>query len=141
MCRGRPSLISAVLAGAALVLASCGSDDPEPAATPEQDTTTTSEAPAVPDEVIVCQPGLVDTPVAVEDVPVWPGPEPVDFMDMTPASGACGTLTGEEAKTVYEAALQNPGSIREEAVEPGVPGDALWSLDTVVVWLVVEPVW
>lgn len=130
-----------------MVIAGCGSEDPDPAATAEQDTssatqaTTTVEEPAVPSEVRVCQPGAVDTTATVDDVPKWPGPKPVDFMAPTPPSGACGTLTGEDAKVVYEAALTHPGAILEAGEAPGDTSDALWGLGTVVVWLVVEPVW
>lgn len=147
MGRRPASVIGAVLAGTALVVAGCGSDDPAPATTAEPDpaattqATGTAEEPAVPREVIVCEPGLVDTAATVDDVPEWPGPRPADFMSITPSSGACGTLTGPDAQVVYEAALDHPGALLEEGEEPGDSSDALWALDTVVVWLVVDPVW
>lgn len=145
--RKRPSsVIGAMLAVTALALTGCGSDDPELATTAAQETsttteTTTAEEAAVPREVIVCQPGLVDTDATVDDVPTWPGPRPEDFMSPTPSSGACGTLTGEDARVVYLAALDNPGSMIEEGQQPLDAAGGLWGLDTVVVLLVVEPVW
>lgn len=151
MRRRRSSLIGAVLAGAALVLAACGSDEPEPAAvaapSAEQGATSAAqeaaeaEELAVPREVIVCEPGLIDTNATVDDVPRWPGPKPADFMSPTPPSGMCGTLTGDEAKVVYEAALENPAAILEEGQQPDDPAGGMWGLGTVVVLLSVEPVW
>ena len=145
--RPRPaSVVGAVLAGTGVVLAGCGSDDPAPATptaleTPTATEETTAEASAVPDEVTVCEPGLIDTAMSPHDVPAWPGPRPVDFMEPAPPSGACGTLTGDEARLVWEAASDHPDALLEEDEEPGDATDALWSLDGVVVWLVVETVW
>lgn len=162
MRRRHSSPIGAVLTGTALVIAGCGSGDPGPAPQAGESSTTaaqaaataaqttaaqtaaapaTAEKGAVPDEVRVCQPGLVDTAATVDDVPKWPGPKPADFMTITPSSGTCGTLTGEDARVVYEAALDNPGAILEEGQQPGDPAGGLWGLDTVVVLLSVEPIW
>lgn len=161
MRRRHSSPIGAVLTGTALVIAGCGSGDPDPAPQAGENSTTaaqtaaaqptatatqtaapaTAEKGAVPDEVRVCQPGLVDTAATVDDVPKWPGPEPADFMTITPSSGTCGTLTGEDARAVYEAALDHPGAIFEEGQQPGDPAGGLWGLDTVVVLLSVEPIW
>ncbi|WP_216695115.1 hypothetical protein [Dietzia psychralcaliphila] len=90
---------------------------------------------------------MVDTALTVADVPEWPGPAPSEFMESNYPSGLCGTLTGPEAKHVYEAALEHPiallqeGQLLEEGeILSGTP-DALWASEGVVVWLVVEPHW
>ena len=106
---------------------------------------TTRELP-VPEQVIVCQPGMVDTFLTVDDVPTWPGPPPSDFMEPNYPSGLCGTLTGSEAKIAYEAAIKHPAALLEEGQVENGDGlsdtpDALWAVEGVVAWLVVEPRW
>lgn len=140
----------ACLAGVAL-LTGCGSDgasSSSPAEATPVESTPSSTAPelAVPGEVIVCQPGLVDTTATVDDVPEWPGPAPTEFMEPSPPSGACGTLVGQEARVAYEAAVEHPAALLEEGrLEEGGDlvdtTDALWALEGVVAWLVVEPQW
>lgn len=132
-------------------LAGCGSDGtsgPSPAeATPvEGASSSTAQELGIPDAVIVCQPGMVDTTATVDDVPEWPGPLPLEFMEPSFPSGSCGTLTGQEARVVYEAAVEHPASLLEEGrLEEGGDlvdtTDALWALEGVVAWLVVEPQW
>lgn len=79
----------------------------------------------VPDRIAVSEPlpGRNDVPA----VTAWPGPPPATFL--APASGglviACGELTGTEARTVYQAALANPG--------------AQWLVDGVTRTLAVNP--
>lgn len=79
----------------------------------------------VPDRIMVSEPipGRNDEPA----VTLWPGPPPPAFL--TPASGgrviACGELTGADARTVYQAALNNPG--------------ARWLVDGVTRTLAVNP--
>lgn len=52
-----------------------------------------------------------------------------------------GATRAEDAKVVYAAALDHPGALREKGEGFGDSSGALWGLGTVVVWLVVEPVW
>jgi hypothetical protein len=142
--------VGAFLAGVAL-LAGCGnvgSSGPSPteATSVESSPSSSTQEVAVPGEVIVCQPGLVDTTATVDDVPEWPGPAPTEFMKPTPSSGACGALTGADARVAYEAAVQYPAALLEEGrLAEGEnlsdTTDALWALEGVVAWLVVEPQW
>ncbi|WP_404315979.1 hypothetical protein [Prescottella equi] len=80
---------------------------------------------SVPDRVVVHQPGFVDIGFSAEEVPVWPGPDPYEFLEPSPPSGSRGEITGEQAEVVYAAALDNPGD--------------LWNVGGIVRWLVVEP--
>lgn len=79
----------------------------------------------VPERILVSEPlpGR-NTETAVT---AWPGPPPSGFL--APADGgrviACGELTGADAGTVYQAALNNPG--------------ALWLVDGVTRVLAVNP--
>ncbi len=138
--------VGAVLTGVAL-LAGCGNGgspgrlsvettsagtSPSSEATPER---------AVPEQVIVHQPGFIDTYLTVDDVPAWPGPAPSEFMKPDPPSGMSGTLTGPDARAVYEAAGTHPDALLEEGEDPGGASDALWGLEGIVRWLVVEPRW
>ena len=142
------SAIVASLAGVAF-LASCGiggSAGPPPVERASTESSPTSEAAherAVPDQVIVYQPGLVDTNATVDDVPAWPGPPLTEFMDSTGPWGASGTLADSEAHVVYQAAVEhpNPDAIVEEGEEPSGSSGAFWGLDGVVVLLFVQPQW
>lgn len=149
---------NAVVVGAGLVgvtlLAGCSSSDAS-GTSPVAATSTSTSGPsspeaaqerAVPEQVIACQPGMVDTFLTVDDVPTWPGPPPSDFMEPKYPSGLCGTLTGSEAEVAYEAAVKHPAALLEEGrVENGEglsdTNDALWAVEGVVTWLVVEPQW
>lgn len=144
--------LGASFLGVAL-LAGCGSDgtsSSSPAEAPPVESTpsSTTQELAIPEEVIVCQPGMVDTALTVDDVPAWPGPSPSEFEmpTPTPASRGCGTLTGPEAKVVYEAAVNHPAALLEEGrlasgKDLSDTSDALWAVDAVIAWLVVEPQW
>ena len=150
MLRRYGARVGACFAGAALV-AGCGSDGtsgPAPTeATPvESAPSPTARELAFPESVIVCQPGMVDTTATVDDVPEWPGPSPSEFVEPNFPSGSCGTLTGQKARVTYEAAIEHPAALLEEGrVEEGRDlvdtTDALWALEGVVAWLVVEPQW
>ena len=69
------------------------------------------------------------------DAPPWPGPDPDSFLTATERRYpgiACGLLTGEEATSVYAAALDNRGARwtfddrhRVLAVLPLLPGSAI----------------
>lgn len=145
MLRRYAAGVGACLAGVALV-AGCGSDGTSGSSSAESVPSSTAQELAIPEEVIVCQPGMVDTALTADDVPEWPGPAPSEFMEPNYPSGLCGTLTGPEAKDVYDAALGHPTALLEE----GQLGDgeilndapnALWASEGVIVWLVVEPQW
>lgn len=88
----------------------------------------------------------MDTALTVDGVPEWPGPAPSKSMEPNYPSGQCGTLTGPEAKDVYEAALEHPtalleeGQLEEGEILSGTP-DALWASEGLIEWLVVEPQW
>ena len=142
--------VGACFAGVAL-LAGCGSGDTSGStstetAPVESAPSSTAQEIAIPEKVIVCQPGMVDTALTVNDVPEWPGPAPSKVMEPNYPSGLCGTLSGPEAKDVYEAALEHPtalleeGQLEEGEILSGAP-DALWASEGVIVWLVVEPQW
>ncbi len=77
----------------------------------------------VPDRVTITQPALVDTKARAADLPVWPGPDPSEFLAPNPPAGMSGQLTGAQAGEAFVAAQNNPGEF--------------WNLDGVVVWLVV----
>jgi hypothetical protein len=150
MLRRYTAGVGACFVGVAL-LAGCGGDGtsgPVPTEVPpvESAFSSTAQALAIPEDVIVCQPGMVDTALTVADVPEWPGPAPSKFMEPNYPSGQCGTLSGPEAKDVYEAALEHPtalleeGQLEEGEILSGTPG-ALWASEGVIVWLVVEPQW
>lgn len=151
MLKRTATTVGAGLAAVAL-LAGCGNagtpDAPpvESASTAGPPTSETAQELAVPDQVVVCQPGLVDTTATVDDVPAWPGPAPSEFMEPTPPSGACGTLTGEQAQVAYDAAVQHPAALLEEGRldhdrDLSDTTDALWASEGVVAWIVVEPRW
>lgn len=142
--------VGACFTGVAL-LAGCGSGGTSGSSSTEMAPVesappSTAQERAIPEKVIVCQPGMVDTALTVDDVPEWPGPAPSEFMEPNYPSGLCGTLTGPEAKDVYEAALEHPtalleeGQLEEDEIMSGTP-DALWASEGVIVWLVVEPQW
>lgn len=77
----------------------------------------------VPARVTVCRPAFLDTDLAAEDLPVRPGPDPSQFLELT-QTGECGELADEQATDVYVAAVNNP--------------DALWNVGGIVYWLVVD---
>lgn len=112
-----------------LVVSGCGSGGGEGAAVSSSVAVDSSEAESepwqmfVPARVTVCRPGFVDTGVAAEGLPVWPGPDPAEFLELTP-TGECGELTDEQGADVYVAAFDNP--------------DALWNVGGIVQWLVVD---
>lgn len=132
-------------------LAGCGGADSSgqsgaAASSAARSSTAASQERAAPERVVVCEPGKVDTAASVDDVPAWPGPPPSEFMTPHPPSGACGTLTGAQAREVYDAALGHPAALLDEGrVDAGGDWsdttDALWSMGSEIVWLVVEPQW
>lgn len=132
----KTTIAGACLAGVAL-LAGCGNEVPTgPAPTEEaQVESSPLSAPqvtALPERVVVCQPGMVDTALTAENGPEWPGPPPSEFIELNHPSGVCGTLTGLQAKDVYEAAINYPVALLEEGqLETGESLDstteALWS--------------
>lgn len=150
MPRRYATAVGACLAGVAL-LAGCGNDGSSAQSATEEATAAgspSSEATqerAIPERVIVCEPGMIDTALTVDDVPKWPGPPPRDFIELNHPSGPCGTLTGPEAEAVYEAAVNHPAALLEEGrLESGENLSntiALWAVEGDIAWLVVEPQW
>lgn len=69
-----------------------------------------ARVPYVPDRVVVNEPapGRNQEPATLP----WPGPPPASFLAPTNTGrlAACGELTGADARTVYQAALDNPGA-------------------------------
>lgn len=112
-----------------LVVAGCGSGGDEGVAVSSPVAVAGSEVESapwqmfVPARVTVCRPGFVDTGLVAEDLPVWPGPDPAEFLELTP-TGECGDLEDEQGTDVYVAAFDNP--------------DALWNVGGTVEWLVVD---
>ena len=80
---------------------------------------------AVPDQLTVRRPALVDTNQSVDDLPVWPGPDPSEFLVPSPPVGEEGELSGHQAMGVFVAAQNNAGE--------------LWNVGGTVHWLVVVP--
>lgn len=146
----RNAVVRACLASVAL-LAGCGNEVPS-GSSPAEERQAESLSPsapqvlALPERVIVCQPGMVDTALTADDVPEWPGPPPSEFIEPDHPLGPCGTLTGSQAKGAYEAAVNHPVALLEEGrLEQGDTLsdtlDALWSSEGVIIWLVVVPQW
>ncbi|RVW02425.1 hypothetical protein EF834_12665 [Rhodococcus spongiicola] len=121
--RIRRAVAGVAVAGLALAAVGCGSGGNE--AIEGTGTSVAETTEPVPDRVSVCRPALVDTPISADELPVWPGPDPSEFLEPNPPSGECGEIGGEQASAVYLAALDNP--------------DALWNVDGIVRWLVVDP--
>lgn len=126
-----PMVVGVAVMGLALaVVAGCGGG--EAVEGPEATVTETAAADGVgsgrsvlvPDRVTVYRPGLVDLDPAEVDVPVWPGPDPAEFLQPNPPRGEKGELTGEQVLLAYLAALDN--------------ADALWNVDGTVQWLVIN---
>lgn len=135
--------VAAGVAGIALFATGCGSAEASGAgittwSLPYAYTPLTS----YPDRVIVYRPAMLDTGLTVDDVPQWPGPDPSEFLENPPAggitSGESGTLTGNDAHTVYRAA-RNRDVLLQEGQDPIDVTDALWAVDGDVQWLVVAP--
>ncbi|MDV8003052.1 hypothetical protein [Rhodococcus sp. IEGM 1408] len=142
--------VGACLAGVAL-LAGCGNGGVSGALSTEATAVEVAPSSAilefsVPEAVIVCEPGVLETALTVNVVPKWPGPAPPEFMESNYPSGLCGTLTGPEVKDVYEAALKHPTALLDEGKLgrgeslSGAPV-ALWASEGEIVWLVIEPRW
>lgn len=131
------SLISLVHVGLSFaVVAGCGAEESD--AIEEPNSLAFANIPAgenaslevrrelVPERVTVTQPALVDTNARAADLPVWPGPDPSEFLAPNPPAGEIGQLTGAQAGEVFVAAWNNPGEF--------------WNVGGIVLWLVVAPV-
>ena len=141
--------VGAAVTAVVLLAAGCGgggSSDPALLQTTSSPSASPSEASgerAVPEQVTVYQPGLIDTDATVDDVPAWPGPAPDEFMDSHGPWGAYGTLSGTDAEVVYKAAVEHPDpdALVAEGKEPTDQSGSFWGLDGVVVLLFVQPQW
>lgn len=109
--------------GLALAVGGCGSGGD--AGSGSTDIAEVAATVPLPDRVVVHQPGFVDIAFPADEVPVWPGPDPYEFLEPSPPSGESGEITGEQAEAVYAASLDNPGD--------------LWNIRGIVWWLVVDP--
>lgn len=119
----RRAVVGVAIAGLALAAVSCGSGGN--ARSEAKDIEVAAATEPVPDRVAVHQPAILDTDISPDDVPVWPGPDPYEFLEPSPPEGERGEIVGEEAEAVYIAALDNPG--------------AVWNVGGIVQWLVVDP--
>ncbi|MGO1963913.1 MAG: hypothetical protein ACTH2Y_00225 [Corynebacterium sp.] len=125
--KARP-MILAVVAGVAISTAACGG----------QDDAEGEESTNLPQDIVVYRPGMLDNDLTQDDVPLWPGPDPDDFLAPHSPSGESGELSGDDAEVVYRAALDNPGSLLEEGRDPSDATSAVWWVDGGAQWLVVE---
>ncbi|MGP9723603.1 hypothetical protein ACT3SZ_06265 [Corynebacterium sp. AOP40-9SA-29] len=120
-------LALAVVAGVAISTAACGG----------QGDAEGEESTNLPQDITVYRPGMLDNDLTQDDVPLWPGPDPDDFLSPHPPSGESGELSGDDAEVVYQAALDNPGSLLEEGQDPSDMMSAVWWVDGGAQWLVV----
>lgn len=120
-------LALAVVAGVAISTAACGG----------QDDAEGEESANLPQDITVYRPGMLDNDLTQDDVPLWPGPAPDDFLSPHSPSGESGELSGDDAEVVYQAALDNPGSLLEEGQDPSEMTSAVWWVDGGAQWLVV----
>ncbi|MDH6680037.1 hypothetical protein M2284_004262 [Rhodococcus sp. LBL1] len=118
----RRAVVGLLVAGLAFAVGGCGSESN--AGAEATDITVTAETEPIPDRVAVHQPGRIDTDISPDDLPVWPGPHPSEFLEPSPPSGESGVIAGEQAAVAYVASLDNP--------------DALWNVGGTVQWLVVN---
>jgi hypothetical protein len=131
------SLVSLVYVGlSCAVVAGCGAEESD--ATEGPNTLAFANIPAgenaslevrrelVPERVTVTQPALVDINARAADLPVWPGPDPSEFLAPNPPAGEIGQLSGAQAGEALIAAQNNPGEF--------------WNVGGIVLWLVVAPV-
>ena len=81
---------------------------------------------SIPDRVTVNRPAFIDTSRHPDAVPVWPGPNPSEFLNPSPPTGETGELAGAPAHAVVAASHTN--------------SEMLWNVGGVVQWLVVIPV-
>ncbi|MGJ0183644.1 hypothetical protein [Corynebacterium glyciniphilum] len=95
----------------------------------------------VPDTVVVYRPGAIDNNFTADDVPAWPGPDPSDVLEPNPPSGERGTISGDDAAAVYQAALENPETLLQDGQAPRDVTGAVWWVNNHAEWLVVEPQW
>jgi hypothetical protein len=125
------------LAVAGLVSGSAGCSTGDDGGTESPGTTVTASASAsatesggtpvlIPDRVTVNQPAFIDTSRSPDSLPVWPGPNPSEFLKPSPPTGETGELTGAPANAVFVASQTN--------------SEMLWNVDGVVQWLVVRAV-
>lgn len=121
--RARRVVVGSAVAGLALAVVGCSSGSNEVVG--GTGITEAVESKPLPDRVVVHRPAWIDTDISPDDVPVWPGPDPSEFLMPSPPSGTSGEIAGAQAGAAYLAALGNPG--------------AVWNVGGTVQWLVVEP--
>lgn len=144
--KNTPVGIAATTAATALLLSACSADD-QTDAQPSSSTATTSVAESeqvtepVPDTVVVYRPGAIDNNFTADEVPAWPGPDPSDVLEPNPPSGERGTISGDDAAAVYQAALENPETLLQDGQAPRDVTGAVWWVNNHAEWLVVEPQW
>lgn len=119
----RRAVAGLAITGLALAVGGCGSGGDEVAA--GTGIAVAADTTPIPQRVVVHRPAWIDTDISPDDVPVWPGPHPSEFLMPSPPSGTSGEITGAQAGVVYLAALDNPA--------------AFWNVGGTVQWLVVDP--
>lgn len=121
--RVRRVVVGLAVVGLALVVGGCGGGGDAGSGT--TDIAAVAATVSLPDRVVVRQPGFVDIGFSADEVPVWPGPDPYEFLEPSSPSGSSGEIAGVQAEAVYAASLDNPGE--------------LWNVGGIVWWLVVDP--
>ncbi|MFE4502708.1 hypothetical protein ACFRFQ_22890 [Rhodococcus sp. NPDC056743] len=119
----RRSVAGLAVAGLFLAVVSCGGEAGD--VVEATDVGVAAESKPVPARLVVHRPAYLDTNISPDDVPVWPGPNPSEFLLPSPPSGLSGEIAGDQAVATYAAALHNPS--------------ALWNVGGTVQWLVVDP--
>ena len=86
----RRAVVGLAVAGLALAVVGCSSGSNE--VVEGTGITEAAETKPIPDRVAVHRPAWIDTDISPDDVPVWPGPHPSEFLMPTPPAGTSGEI-------------------------------------------------